>query len=1090
MYSLVVESLFGQNSPNAEIFNPASSSSSPPSQHVPHTRPHNQRRMLPVPRPEMDANKLQRRRAPPTLLSSHISANNSNSGGAAMTFPMMARRQNSGPIMVPMEAWEFKQARRSRSTEAQHYLGHLHGHGRRVSYEYDRGGRTGFDGDDEDFGVRDRSLPYFTPAEGDRLWVREQLLRSGIPLWDSDVRESRYDSWRRPAPLHIRSASFFDQQRQQLLQQRHLDTLRPWHSEEFRFLRSSRLRRFCRVMTTHSPPPPTAADDVLGWDAELLERDRGLYGSASVIDPGPRPSFVSRLENLDPSTDEFLVDAGVRMSPAAWKPLRQPPPPSILPLSALNNRLARSSALEALNAQQRPEGNLRRRQGFGMYFWDSEAAGSSPKSSSSSLRSSNAAKQMQLQDKQGGKKLPPTSVSDTNTKLTRMSTMPELAVQRRPPGIIAQKSVPTDVSRRKSAGTIGVAKPSKLRPPSSRMSFSGVASSPNTSSAESSPISSRSSSPGTTNDVVVTTPFARATAHRASLGAMRGLRQGVSPAGGGAAGIRARKQPSSANSSPTMSRASAAKLQDVGMGVQKRRSGGAVVATSSGSGYASSRLPQPRMLKEHTGGPRCLKRRGSRKKRLVQFRLLRFSGNRTRLLLLEKASNEVGRHITKPRQMMQNNRTGVFLPPTTSSWAQILTDCSRAPERYQRRTAIVSIGTLLPAAMTLSAFEYSPLLAVIQSSVCVAFLVYITGEKLRIAVFHRHHGEPIAWTVLPVAIALGSFFTLATPFNIAGVTFAMGLSAKLDSENGGYSRSYRALRLIGAAIACSALCSMILAYECFPNCWEKRRRVPLLLSEGSLDFRESHFKPFHTSTHFNDFGCFTETDHRDSNINITEFRRRREPTNMLRTGGLEIYVDPPLIRKYSEDEANPFKRFLQNGRTRVQEDEAMFDEWELRWKLLKESVEKELLVALPVTGMKTVPASMEPHFPPTYLIPRPHYHPAKSFGQLHNHDNLPFTYPPPKISYQTILASILAMALSAPQYGSYAPYGRYTGDYRGHYGGYQGSVVHRILHAFGIPHQDEYNYDYNRYDSRYGFDDPYYNRYRLNSLTGLRPGLI
>ncbi|CAG0923258.1 unnamed protein product [Notodromas monacha] len=70
----------------------------------------------------------------------------------------------------------------------------------------------------------------------------------------------------------------------------------------------------------------------------------------------------------------------------------------------------------------------------------------------------------------------------------------------------------------------------------------------------------------------------------------------------------------------------------------------------------------------------------------------------------------------------------------------------------------------------------------------------------------------------------------------------------------------------------------------------------------------------------------------------------------------------------------------------------------------------------------------------------------------------------------TILASILAAALSAPQYGSYAPYGRYTGDYRGHYGGYQGSVVHRILHAFGIPHQDDYNYDYNRYDSRFSLE--------------------
>jgi hypothetical protein len=56
-----------------------------------------------------------------------------------------------------------------------------------------------------------------------------------------------------------------------------------------------------------------------------------------------------------------------------------------------------------------------------------------------------------------------------------------------------------------------------------------------------------------------------------------------------------------------------------------------------------------------------------------------------------------------------------------------------------------------------------------------------------------------------------------------------------------------------------------------------------------------------------------------------------------------------------------------------------------------------------------------------------------------------------------VLAFATALVTSAPQYGSLGSYGRYTGDYRGHYGGYQGSVVHRILHAFGIPHEDEHS---------------------------------
>jgi hypothetical protein len=87
-------------------------------------------------------------------------------------------------------------------------------------------------------------------------------------------------------------------------------------------------------MMTNSPPEEIVFfPRSLPWDVGF---DVPRHGGRELVSYDDRPSFISRLENLDPTTDEFLIDAGVRISPAAWKPLRTPP--SLLPVGGLTKR--------------------------------------------------------------------------------------------------------------------------------------------------------------------------------------------------------------------------------------------------------------------------------------------------------------------------------------------------------------------------------------------------------------------------------------------------------------------------------------------------------------------------------------------------------------------------------------------------------------------------------------------------------------------------------------------------------------------------------------------------------------------------------
>ena len=77
--------------------------------------------------------------------------------------------------------------------------------------------------------------------------------------------------------------------------------------------------RFRRMMTNSPQEEFVFFPRSLPWDVGFEQ-----HGMSPSPNCEERPSFISRLENLDPSTDEFLIDAGVRISPAAWKPLRPP----------------------------------------------------------------------------------------------------------------------------------------------------------------------------------------------------------------------------------------------------------------------------------------------------------------------------------------------------------------------------------------------------------------------------------------------------------------------------------------------------------------------------------------------------------------------------------------------------------------------------------------------------------------------------------------------------------------------------------------------------------------------------------------------